>query len=152
MNTEFDTTLESIPIAPLPVPNPTQSYWLFDEPNSNHHAERGALDQLPTELQDVVIIGTGISGISALYHLIEQLSEADLTNGFSITVLEARAFCSGATGIESLQPWIVLSNMIIGRNGGRITPFGEVSFGQRLKRFDLETALASVSATPKHSL
>lgn len=63
---------------------------------------------MPTETVDVVIIGSGISGVSCALNLVDQLTtlatQAD-NEGiyrnqkfFKIIVMEAREFCSGATG------------------------------------------------------
>ncbi|KAH8701675.1 FAD dependent oxidoreductase [Talaromyces proteolyticus] len=71
----------------LPVPNPTPAYWQ-SEPHelANHQSAT-----LPNKA-DIAIIGSGITGISTAYHLLQQ--QPDLR----ITILEARALTSGATG------------------------------------------------------
>lgn len=70
----------------LPRPLPTKSFWqdppfAFPEP----------VDGLPQQC-DVVIIGSGITGASVAYHLLQQ------NPMLSITILEARTATSGATG------------------------------------------------------
>ena len=78
----------------LPVANPTTSFWQVP-PHDKLHSIKS--HQLPAHC-DVAVIGSGISSCSVVWQL--------LTSGFSgsITVLEAREICSGATG----------------RNGGRL--------------------------------
>lgn len=72
----------------LPVPYPTTSYWQSETPHdlANHQSTT-----LPTVV-DVVIIGSGITGISTAYHLLQQQP------GLKICILEARTLTSGATG------------------------------------------------------
>jgi glycine/D-amino acid oxidase-like deaminating enzyme len=71
----------------LPVANPTPAYWQ-SEPHELANHQSAAL---PAEV-DVAIIGSGMTGISTAYHLLQQ--QADL----QVTVLEARSLTSGATG------------------------------------------------------
>lgn len=60
----------------------------------------------PVDLVDVVVIGTGISGISCVLSLVNQITASGTSpsgpaqgkDPFKITVMEARNFCSGATG------------------------------------------------------
>jgi glycine/D-amino acid oxidase-like deaminating enzyme len=78
----------------LPVPNSTESYWRsephwLDEHRSTTH--------LPAEA-DIVIIGTGIAGVSTAYHLVNNVDTNNDTSKPSILLLEARQVCSGATG------------------------------------------------------
>ncbi|OOQ84723.1 hypothetical protein PEBR_29130 [Penicillium brasilianum] len=71
----------------LPRPNPTQSYWQhIPHPLANVRSEN-----LPSE-RDYVIIGSGITGLSVAKTLLENQLNA------TVTVLEARTLCSGATG------------------------------------------------------
>ncbi|KAH9908950.1 FAD dependent oxidoreductase superfamily [Xylariomycetidae sp. FL2044] len=80
----------------LPVPGATPSFWR----NTIHELDDlRSTDSLP-ESSDVVIIGAGYAGVATAYHLLE----AGFTS--SITILEARGACSGATG----------------RNGGHLRP------------------------------
>jgi glycine/D-amino acid oxidase-like deaminating enzyme len=71
----------------LPVPDPTSSYWQ-SEPHklSNHQSPH-----LPPTV-NVAIIGSGMTGISAAYHLLQHKPN------LRITILEARSLTSGATG------------------------------------------------------
>ncbi|KAE8395071.1 hypothetical protein BDV23DRAFT_116286 [Aspergillus alliaceus] len=69
----------------LPNPTPTPSYWQTPpHPLSTHQSPK----------TDIAIIGSGITGLSVLLTLLENHNHPDLT----ITVLEARSLCSGATG------------------------------------------------------
>ncbi|KPI43999.1 uncharacterized protein AB675_6337 [Cyphellophora attinorum] len=76
----------------LPAGNPTPSFW--QEPRSRSFRPQ---DNLPAA-RDVVIIGSGITGCSVAWHLLNNHVS------LNVTILEARDVCSGATG----------------RNGGRI--------------------------------
>lgn len=97
--------------APVPSPLPsssdkaTVSYWMAT--TSPDHLPP-SLDTLPAQ-SDVVIIGAGITGISTAYHLVNAASSGKIS---SITVIEARSFCSGATG----------------RNGGHLTAASALAF------------------------
>ncbi|KNG91549.1 hypothetical protein ANOM_000072 [Aspergillus nomiae NRRL 13137] len=71
----------------LPKPNPTSSYW-----QSPPHPLSNTQSPSPPGKTDVAIIGSGITGLSVLLTLLDD--HPDLT----ITVLEARSLCSGATG------------------------------------------------------
>jgi NADH dehydrogenase FAD-containing subunit len=71
----------------------TSSYWLQD--GANPLAKQGATDNFTHQDVDVVIIGSGITGISAAYHLVQRLKTDKLSRAgeFRIVVLEARNFC-----------------------------------------------------------
>jgi glycine/D-amino acid oxidase-like deaminating enzyme len=97
--------------------DPTQSFWLTDNPL----AREGANAALPTNELDVLIVGSGISGVSAAYHL------ASKAHGLKVAIFEARDFCSGATG----------------RNGGHLHSAAALFFAD-LKRFGLEDAIREV--------
>lgn len=82
----------------FPVANSLTSFWQTDKhPLSDH---RSTFD-LPAQ-SDIVIIGAGYAGVSTAHHLLQELGDA----APSITILEARGICSGATG----------------RNGGHLRP------------------------------
>ena len=72
----------------LPLPNPTISYW--QEPPSSL-ANHRTTPELP-RIVDTLIIGSGITGATLAYNLLNQPSPP------SVLVLEARTACSGATG------------------------------------------------------
>lgn len=79
-------------------PNPLKSFWHTELHELHDHR---STEQLP-EHSDVVIIGAGYAGVSTAYHLAKDPTFAQK----SITILEARGACSGATG----------------RNGGHLRP------------------------------
>lgn len=76
----------------LPVPNSTASYWRSEPHRLDEYRSTA---QLPSQA-DIVIIGTGIAGVSTAYHLLD--SEDSNSPQPSILLLEARQVCSGATG------------------------------------------------------
>lgn len=79
----------------FPNDSPTRSAW--QSPPSKY-AEYRSSDTLPEHTQ-VCIIGTGLSGISTAHHLLTTDPK------IAVVLLEARTFCSAATG----------------RNGGHLT-------------------------------
>jgi glycine/D-amino acid oxidase-like deaminating enzyme len=74
----------------------TESFWLTD---LHELDDFRSTEQVP-EKSDIVVIGAGYAGVATAYHLLESGSKA------SITLVEARGACSGATG----------------RNGGHLRP------------------------------
>ncbi|KDR71753.1 hypothetical protein GALMADRAFT_253501 [Galerina marginata CBS 339.88] len=112
----------------LPVEKPTQSFWL-DTHGANPLAEEGSTGIL-TQDADVCVIGSGITGVSAAWHLSKILGkEEGLDSGesTSVVILEARQFCSGATG----------------RNGGHLTRNVFSSFLARQAAHDTSEATKS---------
>ncbi|KAI1437524.1 FAD dependent oxidoreductase [Xylaria sp. CBS 124048] len=97
--------------AELPSPNSTHSYWHRDPSKKlwNHRTT----EDLP-ETADVLVIGSGISGAFAARELV--------AGGRSVTMLEAREACWGATG----------------RNGGHCQPLVWASTAE-VARFELAT-------------
>ncbi|KAJ6788710.1 hypothetical protein PWT90_02432 [Aphanocladium album] len=90
-----------------PVPSPTASYWL-SEP---HKLASFCSSATVPELVDIAIIGTGLAGVATAYHI---LKNSDPKHRPSVTLLEARDACSGATGrngghikmkLQSLKGW-----------------------------------------------
>src|SRR5882757_5547187 len=76
--------------ASLPTPNSTKSFW-HSEPSKTLLGHR-TTPSLPLKA-DIVIIGSGISGASAAYHL----NQSHNCNNLNIVMLEAREACWGAT-------------------------------------------------------
>ncbi|KAF7310080.1 DAO domain-containing protein [Mycena indigotica] len=114
--------------ASLPHDNPTHSFWTHT-PGANLLASEGSTGTL-TDEADVCIIGSGITGVSAAYHLANAVSNPafPLPAGKSqlrAVLLEARDFCSGATG----------------RNGGNLTPYEFQHFREVRRRFGDEDSL-----------
>ncbi|KAK6579855.1 hypothetical protein PZA11_007563 [Diplocarpon coronariae] len=83
----------------LPVENATTSFW---HQELHHLHDTRTTPQLPPA-SDVVIVGAGYAGIATAYHLTRGASRA---RDLSLTIIEARGVCSGATG----------------RNGGHLRP------------------------------
>ncbi|KAH7344205.1 FAD dependent oxidoreductase [Rhizoctonia solani] len=124
--------------APLPVSNPTQSFWLNSDPSANLLAKVGISDPLPQKA-DVVIIGSGITGCSTAFHLSQSIRDRigkdEPTNDPPrIILLEARDFFSGATGMSSR-----------GRNGGHLTAFTTSGFRDRAELYGTDEALRTVA-------
>ena len=84
----------------LPPSNPTSCFWQSERQDLSDYRSS---EELPQKT-DLVIIGAGYAGISTAYHLMKD--HATNPNLKSITILEARGVCSGATG----------------RNGGQLRP------------------------------
>ncbi|CAL1713984.1 unnamed protein product [Somion occarium] len=86
--------------ATLPVANSTKSFW-FTDPDVTPLPTEGSEGPL-TDDADICIIGSGITGASAAYHLARSLSDGKIANALGrpvkAVILEAREFCSGATG------------------------------------------------------
>lgn len=77
----------------LPPNNPITPFWRTQlDPLDDIRST----PDLPPQ-SDIVIIGGGYSGVTLAYYLLKQLAEqGDKTT--TITLLEARQICSGATG------------------------------------------------------
>lgn len=82
----------------LPVSNPGDCFWQSEKHRLHDHR---STEDLPTH-SDVVIVGAGYAGVSTAYHLVKEGGDSVK----SITIIEARGACSGATG----------------RNGGHLRP------------------------------
>ncbi|OBT45011.1 hypothetical protein VE00_04092 [Pseudogymnoascus sp. WSF 3629] len=103
------------PLASLPYPNPTKSYWQTPpHPISNHRTT----PSLPPSTK-YTIIGSGITGASIAHKLL--LAEPSA----SIVLLEARQASSGATG----------------RNGGHCRPGDYLEFRNNVDLIGVEEAL-----------
>jgi lysine/ornithine N-monooxygenase len=81
----------------LPTSNSTKSFW-HSEPSKILLGHQTTTN-LPVSA-DIVIVGSGISGASAAYHLHKENDGKEL----NIVMLEAREACWGATGRVRLAP------------------------------------------------
>ena len=76
----------------FPVDGSTTPYWRSQlHPIDQHRST----EELPAEC-DVAIVGSGMAGVSVVYHLTKGLTEGETAP--AIVMLEARQVCSGATG------------------------------------------------------
>lgn len=108
----------------LPVANPTKSYW-----QSPPHPELLGVKSLSLpEYRDIVVLGSGITSCSAVLQLFNS------TCNHSVTVLEAREVCSGATG----------------RNGGRINCVAVLDYAKYRRLFGPEAARKIVGFEMDH--
>lgn len=109
----LDAMADSIKPSPPPIQNAPESYWLATStsPGANDavHDSRSSAGPWPAQddVVDVAIIGSGITGVSAAYHCATKLPR-----NARVAILEARDFCSGATG----------------RNGGHLTATSALSY------------------------
>ncbi|KAF5228925.1 hypothetical protein FAUST_10724 [Fusarium austroamericanum] len=106
-----------LPAASLPVPNPTESYWMT-QPHP-FLEDFCSTENVPKNV-DTVIIGSGIAGILIANDLLSRQP------GMKIAMLEAREACSGATG----------------RNGGHIKPDCYRSFATFQKLYGTDQAIS----------
>lgn len=81
--------------AGLPSQNPTRSFWTDSSPDANPLAREGSTGALTTDA-DVCIIGSGITGVGAAYHLSEAIAAntVQLEAPLKVVILEARDFCA----------------------------------------------------------
>ncbi|KAI5119667.1 hypothetical protein M0805_007758 [Coniferiporia weirii] len=115
----FDAQLNLADVpASLPVANSTRSFWLHPSEEVNPLAKEGSQGQITSDA-DICVIGSGVTGISAAHHFSNIFPEK------KIVILEARDFCSGATG----------------RNGGHLTAGVFLDLGRHEKSMGLAEAL-----------
>ncbi|KAH7923698.1 FAD dependent oxidoreductase [Leucogyrophana mollusca] len=130
--------------ANLPSPQPTRSFWTHSDTDANPLASEGSTGALTPDA-DVCIIGSGITGVGVAYHLAQLLPEGK--DPLKVVIVEARDFCSGATG----------------RNGGHLTPAAFLDFATRAREYgtaeavrsyalEEHTAASLVSITEAHGL
>ncbi|KAK2059741.1 FAD dependent oxidoreductase [Colletotrichum caudatum] len=102
---------------PVPVPNAIKPYWRQElHPLDSHQSS----ETLPAE-QDIVIIGAGYAGAALAYYLLNDVEESSRS---TVTILEAREACSGATA----------------RNGGHVRPDLFAGLPSRIKKFGQKAA------------
>lgn len=73
----------------FPVDNPTVSFWQRNL-NITPSPTEGCEQPLPSDV-DICIIGSGITGVGAAYHLAQQFSQEQ--RSIKAVILEAREFC-----------------------------------------------------------
>ncbi len=105
----------------LPRPNPTRSFWLEDPPYPELVDVQSKV--LPAQA-DVVVIGSGITGVAVAHSLLGDKSELSSPSELPsppplVVVLEARQLCSGATGRNGghikASPHETINNLITHR-------------------------------------
>lgn len=84
----------SRPSVALPHENPTKSFWTHGSADANPLAAEGSDGPMTTDA-DIVIIGSGITGVGAAYHLSELAPAKNLP--LNIVIIEARDFCESYT-------------------------------------------------------
>jgi ribulose 1,5-bisphosphate synthetase/thiazole synthase len=75
----------------FPAPNGLLPYWRTEPHRLDNYRSTEAL---PKE-SDIIILGAGYAGSSVAYHILDQIKPGSKPP--SITILEARQACSGAT-------------------------------------------------------
>jgi glycine/D-amino acid oxidase-like deaminating enzyme len=108
----------------LPAPNPTTSFW---QSSPCLPVEVTQSETLP-ETRDAVILGSGITGCSVAHWLLKE------DNNISITVLDARGICSGATG----------------RNGGHIRCVAVQDYDRLSRKYGHDAAVKMVRFSLSH--
>ncbi|KAL8280527.1 hypothetical protein RQP46_007175 [Phenoliferia psychrophenolica] len=124
----FDKIPASLPPCAPPLLGAPPSLWQreFTSPLTS----MGSEGPIPTKA-DIVIIGTGITGCSLAAKLVEGLLQSRADAGapvMKIVLLDAREFCSGATG----------------RNGGHLRPGPLIQFKTVATAYGVEEALKAV--------
>ena len=98
----------------LPVPNPTQSFWLHP-PSENPLAKEGSEGDLSSDA-DICIIGSGITGISAAYHFAKAVAGSGGAKSLKVVIMEARDFCELNYCLSALDYMYPTFQMRFGRN------------------------------------
>ena len=78
----------------LPSLNSTTSFWLALPPEESPLANVGSTGSL-TQDADICVIGSGITGVGVVWHLVKNFQDHSLKDGakMKIVLLEARQFC-----------------------------------------------------------
>ena len=87
------SSLPQPPVTP-PHKNPTDSFWTHGSIDANPLAKEGSDGPLTTDT-DIIIIGSGITGVGTAYHLSKLAVAKDLS--LNLVILEARDFCENHT-------------------------------------------------------
>lgn len=86
------TATKTSPQKAFPVPNPTVSFWQQDLGETTPTLDYGSEGSLTTDA-DICIIGSGISGVSAAYHLAKTFASESAGRPVKAVILDAREFC-----------------------------------------------------------
>ncbi|KAF7622968.1 hypothetical protein AFLA_010284 [Aspergillus flavus NRRL3357] len=120
----------------LPRNNPTAAYWQ----HLPHRLSNVQSANLP-QTTDIAIIGSGITGVSVAKTILEQDEAA------TVTVFDARALCSGATGrnggqlaINAAESYLKLKKMVGMEMAGKIIHFN-IKTLEALRRIAAQLAL-----------
>ena len=92
-NAQFDLLVRRISTPSLPLKESSISFWQLDPPFPRLECARSST--LP-QSADVVIIGSGISGLSVAYAVLKE--HGKVGKDLRFVILEGRLLCSGATG------------------------------------------------------
>ena len=86
--------LKDVQPSPLPASNPSKSFWIDSAPGLNPLAKEGSTGTLTNDA-DICIIGSGITGVSAAYHLSKILGHSSRLRDapLKVVILDARDFC-----------------------------------------------------------
>lgn len=77
----------------LPTLNSTNSFWLDLSPEDSPLADVGSTGSL-TKDADICVIGSGITGVGVVWHLVEDFQESLIDGAkMKVVLLEARQFC-----------------------------------------------------------
>ncbi|KAJ5378615.1 hypothetical protein N7509_011734 [Penicillium cosmopolitanum] len=128
----FDDLVSRVSAVTFPVTNPTSSFWQNDPvfPELvNMQSEN-----LP-ETADIVIIGSGISGASVAYSILNGVqNQGKAKQPLRIVMIEARETCSGATG----------------RNGGHIKCAAYLEYSSLKSRYGIDSAKKILQFQRRH--
>lgn len=107
----------------FPTNIPTESFWQSElHPLANHQSP------WPSEPVDVVVIGSGITGVNVARNLLLKWPDC------SLVLIEARSLCSGATG----------------RNGGHIKTIAYANWESHKKTYGTDEAIRLAAFEHSH--
>ncbi|KAI0686323.1 FAD dependent oxidoreductase [Cytidiella melzeri] len=119
----------------LPVPNATKSFWMQNLDQDHTPSPTEGSEGILTNDADICIIGSGITGVSAAYHLSQAVATGwkhrAAKGPLKVLILDAREFC------EALPKHA-------GRNGGHLTPHTFAHFTSLSKLFGASEAKRSL--------
>lgn len=128
----FDDLVSRVSAVTFPVSNPTSSFWQKDPIFPELVNMRS--ENLP-DTADIVIIGSGISGASVAYSILNGVqNQRQCKQTPKIVMIEARETCSGATG----------------RNGGHIKCAAYMEYSSLKSRYGIESAKKVLQFQRRH--